>query len=440
MTPFFDLDILENYCKKWKLKINYNKTVHTIFTKSPNEAKKNVSIKFGQNIIKKEDNPIYLGVNLDRQLNLTKHIEKLKQKAIKRLNLVKRLASSKWGADKSSLRQMYLGYVRSTLENNLALQNICSNSVLQSLDKVQNEAVKFISGGMKSSPIAACEIDSNIEPLSLRRETNVVEMVERYRRCDKEHPNRKIVDTWSPDDSIKQKYILKVDKILEDKHHLPTNRDSDLPVSKELPPNRVILTPIIRLGLIEEVSKAKSDTLDLQQYGVKTIMFYPDNFHHIYTDGSAFKGTTKAGCGARIEYCNKTCDELSEPCGAHCDNYEAEILAVQFSIQKLSEALKENTNNTSNWVIFLDSLSVLQKLEEQNLTINAIRKLAIEISPLIETFQNDLYLQWIPSHCGIPGNERADTLAKKGASMLQPDRGVSQSTVKKILKSNKTIE
>ena len=91
-------------------------------------------------------------------------------------------------------------------------------------------------------------------------------------------------------------------------------------------------------------------------------------------------------------------------------------------------------------LFFSDSLSVLQKLEEQNYTTNAIRNLAIEISSFIETFQIDLYLQWIPSHCGIPGNEIADTLAKKGASMLQPDRGVSQSTVKKILKSNKTIE
>ena len=73
---------------------------------------------------------------------------------------------------------MYLGYVRSTLERNLALQSICSPSQQQNLEKVQNEAVKFISGGMKSSPIPACEIDSNIEPISLRRETAVVEMID----------------------------------------------------------------------------------------------------------------------------------------------------------------------------------------------------------------------------------------------------------------------
>ena len=66
----------------------------------------------GENTISKEENPVYLGVDLDRELNLKKHMEKLKQKATSRLRIVKRLASSKLGADKSILRQMYLGYDR----------------------------------------------------------------------------------------------------------------------------------------------------------------------------------------------------------------------------------------------------------------------------------------------------------------------------------------
>ena len=77
---------------------------------------------------------------------------------------------------------------------------------------MQNEAVKFISGGMKSSPISACEIDSIIEPLSFRREASVVEMAERFRRNDIDNPNRKIIDKWTPSETIKQESILKVEK------------------------------------------------------------------------------------------------------------------------------------------------------------------------------------------------------------------------------------
>ena len=104
------------------------------------------------------------------------------------------MASTKWGADKSTLRQLYIGYVRSVLESNLPLQSISSDTTLKSLDQVESQALHFIAGGMRSAPTAACGIDVDIEPLELRREAAVIEMVERYRREDKGHPNRKIVE------------------------------------------------------------------------------------------------------------------------------------------------------------------------------------------------------------------------------------------------------
>ncbi|KAK7100610.1 hypothetical protein V1264_023530 [Littorina saxatilis] len=44
-------------------------------------------------------------------------------------------------------------------------------------------------------------------------------------------------------------------------------------------------------------------------------------------------------------------------------------------------------------------------------------------------------LQWIPAHCGIPGNERADELAKEGAVEDQPENTVSFSEQKTIIKA-----
>ncbi|NQX93009.1 MAG: hypothetical protein HRT74_12960, partial [Flavobacteriales bacterium] len=121
---------------------------------------------------------------------------------------------------------MYLGYT-------LALQSICSDSLKKTLDRVQNGAVKFISGGMRSTPVAACEIDCNIEPLELRREAAVLEMVERYRRAEDPTPNRSIIDNWRPNERIKQKSILKVEKKLQEKHHLPEFRETQTPLSKD---------------------------------------------------------------------------------------------------------------------------------------------------------------------------------------------------------------
>ena len=44
-------------------------------------------------------------------------------------------------------------------------------------------------------------------------------------------------------------------------------------------------------------------------------------------------------------------------------------------------------------------------------------------------------LQWIPPHCGIHGNETADTLAKEGTTYAQNDRSTTYSEVKTIIKA-----
>ena len=40
---------------------------------------------------------------------------------------------------------------------------------------------------MRSTPTTACGIDVDIEPLGLRREGAVIEMVERFKRSDRAH-------------------------------------------------------------------------------------------------------------------------------------------------------------------------------------------------------------------------------------------------------------
>ena len=137
--------------------------MYCIFSLSSKISKATPSIIFNGQQLKKEENPTYLGITFDGRLTLNDLMDKIKKKAKSRLHLVKRLASTSWGADKDTLRQLYLGYVRSTMEYSLALQALSSRTNQQSLDKVQNNALRFISGGLKSTPTAACEVHTNVE-------------------------------------------------------------------------------------------------------------------------------------------------------------------------------------------------------------------------------------------------------------------------------------
>ena len=80
---------------------------------------------------------------------------------------------------------------------------------------------------MRSTPIAACEIEANIEPLDIRRNRSAIEAVERYHRAEPDHPNRKLVENWKPAKRIQQKSPIEIAAEISNQHHLPTNRQCE---------------------------------------------------------------------------------------------------------------------------------------------------------------------------------------------------------------------
>ena len=83
-------------------------------------------------------------------------------------------------------------------------------------------------------------------------------------------------------------------------------------------------------------------------------------------------------------------------------------------------------------VILIDALSVLQALEAEDKNLNDL-----STSMILLCQETAIVLQWIPSHCGIHGNEEADTLAKAGILEEQPD---DFTTCKEHMTKIKTIQ
>ena len=233
------LEILGTYCREWKLQVNATKTVYTIFSTSPKVSKEEPTLFIDGNVLKKEENPTYLGVKLDARLTLSEHMKDVKKKAENRLKIVKKLASTTWGADKNTLRQLYIGYVRSSMDYSLSLQTISSESTQETVDKVQNQALRFISGAMKSTATATCEVHTNVAPMNLRREAAVINDDERYKRLDNKNPNRILTESERPIQRLKKNSILSVAEKLKPKYLMPEEREPVYPFDINDYPSKV---------------------------------------------------------------------------------------------------------------------------------------------------------------------------------------------------------
>ncbi|XP_047543137.1 uncharacterized protein LOC125075464 [Vanessa atalanta] len=134
----------------------------------------------------------------------------------------------------------------------------------------------------------------------------------------------------------------------------------------------------------------------------------------IFTDGSKIGGRVGAALSVWNNEVETKAVKLSLP--AYCTVYQAELLAI---CRATGEILK---NGGSSFGLYSDSRAALETVTGQwNL-----HPLAVEIRRNLHRalVQNKMvFLFWIKAHAGLPGNERADCLAKEAAlsSRRKPD-------------------
>ena len=128
--------------------------------------------------------------------------------------------------------------------------------------------------------------------------------------------------------------------------------------------------------------------------------------------------------GQTVGYSNAT--------GRKSSNFRAETSALQNAVAYIAEMKPQKT------VILTDSKAALQS--PISYTLGQPFHQLLKDLQLLPT-ECTVVLQWIPAHCGIPGNERADRRAKSGSKQLQPMSTSTYQEAKTLLrKSNMSME
>ncbi|KAJ4452169.1 hypothetical protein ANN_03687 [Periplaneta americana] len=147
---------------------------------------------------------------------------------------------------------------------------------------------------------------------------------------------------------------------------------------------------------------------------------------HLYTDGSLI--SREQGAGAGVTCCLFS---LYRSLGYGATSFDGEIIAISESLRNLLCHI----NKFKNAVTLSDSKAAILSIVSKHTPSPQTAEITKMLSQLI-SLNKRIVFQWIPSHCGILGNENVDALAKKGSTATY--RPVSKSTyysVKRFIKS-----
>ena len=415
------VNALATWAKEWNVSINKEKSSTTLFTMTKQKAG---PINLDGTRLKEDDHPTYLGVTFDRTQTWKPHIQAAEAKAKRKIALMRKLTGSTWGANQKTLRTVYESTVRPHLEYGSTAWSTATKTSLHSVDKVQNQALRIMTGAMKSTPIAAMEEATGIQSLEKRRQVKILTQAEKF-KCQQGHPMKTKMTGYTRKRIKRESFVSRAKKLQRDYigdlpiQTTPPDLNNSKPWEESGLEDITICTEIPHLSGNEPLA----DTVKSNIARSHCEELYPQEaWVHAYTDGSATKAVKDGGAGVFIRHPNGETLTRSTPTGTHCSNYKAEVQALTLAAEmvKVSECQQ---------VVFLtDALSVLEAL-----TKGKEKGLKDRLHELTKTHR--VALQWIPAHCGIPGNETADQLAKEGAKGTQTEEVMSYHEKKTIIKS-----
>ena len=396
------LDKIQNWCDQWGLKISPSKSASIIFSKCPFISPPQLTVN--QQPIPYVDNFKYLGVTLDRKLNFTKHFEDITQRCARRINVLKCIAGKDWGADRRTLLRLYTALIRPILDYNAFLFDDIATAKIDSLQIIQNNALRIVTGAYRTSNIMNLHVETNIPLLDRRRKYFLLRFFARSlakpnKPTTKILLNKYINDIPTP---MQRKHPVISYRIAKMMHHFQINQHRVLPTP---PPTAYWLRSEINVDFLFTTHKNKTSDQETKQLFAAYKAEHKDSYY-IYTDGSKTENHTGFGIYSANYQCQSRLNDIYSI-------LTAELMAILAALNFIQQ---ENIQKTT---ICSDSASSLRAIKANKPTSHPIIYQIKEKYNELTQNQQDITLLWIPGHSGIQGNNEADMLAKN-ASNLPP--------------------
>lgn len=348
----------------------------------------------------------FLGLVWDCGLSWDCHINYLRGRCMKVINLLRSVSSHHWGSDQKTLMLLYKSLLRSKIDYGFIVFGSASKKSLAPLMTVANNALRIATGAFLSTPIDSLYVLANEIPLDLRYQ--MLSMRYFYLiRSQINNPANFIALQQGNDRLFKNKqltppFALRVNRMIK-QYQLTTGPIQPMFSYRLLSiktPSWSIDPPCVNLNL---ANYHKSDT----KPALYTKLFQDmieskyKHFSILYTDGSK----TATGVGAACVF-NSVVTKASLP--KESNIMTAEMHGIRIALTTIK------SKPVGKYVIMTDSKSTLSLIENMTFENDTTRRIVHCIDELCVSGRY-VELCWIPSHVGILGNNMADAAAKSAA-------------------------
>ena len=393
------LNSLESWLKDWGFKLSENKTVPVLFTKS--KKKYDINLKINEKITPFQNSYRFLGMIFDQNLNWNLHINNIIERCKRKINLLKCLAGSHWGNSSKSLLIFYRAYIRPLLDYGCEAYDSATDSKKKSLNSIQYQALRICANALPLTSLTSLQVEMGEPPLDIRRKILTCNYRQKIESNTKHPIHAHIQPCWQFEYMKEKKCSKPFGLRSQELDYIKCEPTSPPPI-----PMWTLSLPKISTELSLQFNKGDNPNL-LKQTSLELICTKWKSKLHIFTDGS--KDPRTGSCGASFwipSFRVKQAKRLTN----HTSSYRAELAAILLALYWIEDA-----DLHSGAVIFSDSLSALTAMAQQNFKENLIIEILIKITHLYYKSIN-IFFEWIPSHCGIMGNETADLSAKQALS------------------------
>lgn len=367
------IDSIEAFLAARGLEISASKCAAVAFTKRDLTR---YGLTVGGNAIPYVPNYRFLGVTFDRSFTWSPHVRHLKEKLTSIAHIFRMLSSNSGRCSVRSLLRLYEALSVGLMRYSIAVLVPLSKGTIKALETMQAQILRTCIGVPKTtSTVGTLTECRRLSPLALgTQELLRVRLRIVARQCG--HP-------------LASSLLTEVCDFLPQHYQPPA-----LPLHPAwMFPTMKIVTTVPGI-----TRKAHIPPAALRFFALEYIYHTYGAHTHLYTDGSV--SSTSSAVAVWIPSSRTT---LSAMLSHKTSSTATELAALRLALAHIIE------QPARVWAIFTDSRAALQCLaslpkDQLVLDVHSLHLQALQA-------HHEIALQWLPAHCGITGNVKADVAA-----------------------------